>query len=233
MFFLFFIAFAIYILFYMNFLTTLLLCLCFPQYSLCCLKAHRVLQQRRDREAPQSSCLCRAKGAYPLWKEARQYFPCRFQPCYSLCPASPHTHLPQCLASTRETLTSPLCPFLVLGRLLIQSCGQCCGVGGGECACMLIHLVTSVQSCPTLCDSMDYSPPGSSVHGDAPGKNTEVDYHALLQGIFPTQGSNPGLPHCMWILYQLSYQGCYSFIPENVLVLLYYMQLSIFPNTTY
>ena len=101
--------------------------------------------------------------------------------------------------------------------------GSVAGLGRGECACMLIHLVTSVQSCPTLCDSMDYSPPGSSVHGDAPGKNTEVDYHALLQGIFPTQGSNPGLPHCMWILYQLSYQGCYSFIPENVLVLLYYM----------
>jgi len=29
---------------------------------------------------------------------------------------------------------------------------------------------------------------------------------SLLQGIFPTQGSNPGLPHCRWILYQLSYQ---------------------------
>ena len=32
-------------------------------------------------------------------------------------------------------------------------------------------------------------------------------YHSLLQGIFPAQGSNPGLPHCRWILYQLSYQG--------------------------
>ena len=30
---------------------------------------------------------------------------------------------------------------------------------------------------------------------------------SLLQGIFPTQGSNPGLPHCMWILYQLSHKG--------------------------
>ena len=49
----------------------------------------------------------------------------------------------------------------------------------------------SLQSCPTVCDRMDYSPPGSSVHGwDAPGKNTGVCCHALLQGIFPTQGSN-------------------------------------------
>jgi len=34
-----------------------------------------------------------------------------------------------------------------------------------------------------------------------------VDSHSLLQGIFPTQGSNPGLLHCRWILYQLSHQG--------------------------
>jgi len=45
------------------------------------------------------------------------------------------------------------------------------------------------------------SPPGSSVQGDSPGKNTAVGCHALLQGLFPTQGSNPGLPHCRRILY--------------------------------
>ena len=48
------------------------------------------------------------------------------------------------------------------------------------------------QSCPTHYDPMDCSPPGSSVHGDSPGKNTRVGCHFLLQGIFPTQGSNPG-----------------------------------------
>ena len=48
-------------------------------------------------------------------------------------------------------------------------------------------------SCPTLCDPMDYSLPGSSVHGDSPGKNSGVDCHALLQGIFPIQGANPSL----------------------------------------
>ena len=48
--------------------------------------------------------------------------------------------------------------------------------------------VKSLQSSPTLCDPMDYSLPGSSVHGDSPGKNSEVGCHALLQGIFPTQG---------------------------------------------
>ena len=61
--------------------------------------------------------------------------------------------------------------------------------------------------CLTLCDPMDYSLPGSSVHGDSPGKNTGVSCHALLQGIFPTRGLNPGLAHCRQILYCLSYQG--------------------------
>ena len=54
---------------------------------------------------------------------------------------------------------------------------------------------------------MDCSPPGSSVHGDSPGKNPGVGCHALLQGIFPAQGLNPGLLHCRWILYHLSHQG--------------------------
>ena len=55
------------------------------------------------------------------------------------------------------------------------------------------------QLCPTLCHPMN--------HGDSPGKNTGLGCHALLQGIFPTQGSKPGLLHCRWILYHLSHQG--------------------------
>jgi len=39
------------------------------------------------------------------------------------------------------------------------------------------------------------------------GQNTEVGSLSLLQGIFPTQGSNPGLAHCRKILYQLSHKG--------------------------
>ena len=62
------------------------------------------------------------------------------------------------------------------------------------------------QSCLTLCDPTDCSPPGSSVHGDSPGKNTRVGCHALLQGLFPTQGLNPGLPHCRQFLYHLRHQ---------------------------
>ena len=50
------------------------------------------------------------------------------------------------------------------------------------------------QLCLILCIPMDSSPPGSSVHG-------------ILQGIFPTQGSNPCLLHCRQILHQLSHLG--------------------------
>ena len=93
-----------------------------------------------------------------------------------------------------------------------------------------------IQSCPTLCGPMDCSLPGSSVHGifqagvlewgaiyiqitsypnvsrlyspwNSPGQNTGLGNISLLQRIFPTQGSNPGLPHCKQILYQLSHKG--------------------------
>ena len=105
------------------------------------------------------------------------------------------------------------------------------------------------QSCLTLCNPMDWSLPGSSVHGilqarlldwvaisfsrnklinlceshpvvsnflwphglyspwNSPGQNTGVGSLSLLQGIFPNQGSNPGLLHCSRILYKLSHRG--------------------------
>ena len=71
----------------------------------------------------------------------------------------------------------------------------------------LLCLCLVVLSCPTLCNPMDYSPLGSSIHGDFPGKNTGVGCHALLQGIFLTQGLNLCLPNCRQILYLLSHQG--------------------------
>ena len=69
--------------------------------------------------------------------------------------------------------------------------------------CAVLCLVA--QSCPTLCDPLGCSPPGSSVHGDSPGKNTGVGCHAFLQGICQTQGSNPDLPHYRQTHYCLSH----------------------------
>ena len=67
--------------------------------------------------------------------------------------------------------------------------------------CAVLCLVT--QSCLTL-RPIGCSPPGLSVHGASPDKNTGVGCHALLQGIFPIQGLNLGLLHCRRIFY---YQG--------------------------
>ena len=72
-------------------------------------------------------------------------------------------------------------------------------------ACVLV-----VQSCLTLHHPTDCSLPGFSVHGilqcpwGSSGKNTEMGCHSLLQKIFPTQGSNPGLLLCRQILYRLN-----------------------------
>ena len=58
------------------------------------------------------------------------------------------------------------------------------------------------QSCLTLCDSRDYT-----VHGILQVRILEWVALSLLQGVFPTQGSNPRLPHCRQILHQLSHKG--------------------------
>ena len=74
-----------------------------------------------------------------------------------------------------------------------------------HCAAVLSHLV--VSGC--LQPHGLYSPPGSSVHGDSPGKKTGVGCHALHQGVFPTQGLNPGLLHCSFadeFFYPLSHR---------------------------
>ena len=61
--------------------------------------------------------------------------------------------------------------------------------------------------CPTLCDPMDCSLPGSSAHGIFQAIVLEWIAISFSRGIFPTQGSNWGLPHCRQILYLLSHQG--------------------------
>ena len=87
---------------------------------------------------------------------------------------------------------------------------------------MYIYILCCVllaQSCLSLCDPMDCSPSGSSVYGihqASPGRNIGVGCHALLQGIFLTQGSNLGLMHCRWILYHLSYQGIKNIVSLQI-----------------
>ena len=67
--------------------------------------------------------------------------------------------------------------------------------------CILCLKVKVTQSCPTHCN-----PKGYTVHGILQARILKLGSLSLLQGIFPTQGSNPGLPHYRQILYQLSSQ---------------------------
>jgi len=107
-------------------------------------------------------------------------------------PAPPGCHRALALGALRHASDSP---WLFILHTVTWMCR----------VCLVAHL------CLTLCDPMDCSLPGSSVHGDSPGKNTGVGCHALLQGIFPTQRSNSGLRHGSQILYHLSHQGRTSF----------------------
>ena len=61
----------------------------------------------------------------------------------------------------------------------------------------LKYVCSVTQSCLTLYNPVNCTPPGSSVHGIFSGKNTGVGYHFLLQGIFLTQGLNPCLLHLL------------------------------------
>ena len=84
-----------------------------------------------------------------------------------------------------------------------------------------------LQSYPILWNSMDRSPPGSSVHGDSPGKNTGVGCHALLQGLFLTQGSNIlSYVSCIsrWVIYHQRHLGS---LENNKQVLKYPAHISL------
>ena len=119
--------------------------------------------------------------------------------------------------SAIRTLISPVCHHRALSRVpsAIQKVlisylfykQQCIYVNPNQKVKHKYHIFTYLcesrkivcanSMCLTLCDPMDCSPPGFSVHGDSPGKNTGMGCHVLLQGIFPAQGSNPYLLHLL------------------------------------
>ena len=84
--------------------------------------------------------------------------------------------------------------FLSLQGVLRQVAGQIWPSGCGK--------KVKVLSCVRL-----FATPWTVQSMDSPDQNTGVGSLSLLQGIFPTQGLNPGHPHCRRILYQLSHQG--------------------------
>ena len=81
------------------------------------------------------------------------------------------------------SLLSPPFPLFSISLLPSKQGTQFC-----VCECLV------TQSCPTLCDPIDCSLPGSSVHADSPGKNTGMGFLALLQGDIPNPGIKPRSP---------------------------------------
>ena len=80
-----------------------------------------------------------------------------------------------------------------------------------------VHKVKFTQSCPTLCDTMD-----CTVHGILQPRILEWVAFPFCKGIFPIQWSNRGLPHCRWILHQLSHQGISRIVKAMVFPLVMY-----------
>ena len=158
--------------------------------------------------------------------------------------------IPQCFSASSKTERSPpqsvfrtppwchLSPWAAQGERLAcwsplphqpqvqEALPNICRMEGSQCSALhdgTINGYFVAQSCPTLCDPINHSTPGSCVRGDPPGKNTGVGCHALLQGIFPTQGSNSGFPHCRWILYCLSQFICLDLsLRQRVLSVAYF-----------
>ena len=106
---------------------------------------------------------------------------------------------PSCLCEVKLVFSLSSVPSICPG-LKMEKCQAC-----RSCVYRSDYCCSVAKLCSTLCDLMDYT-------GNSPGQNTEMGSHSLLQGIFPTQGSNQGLLHCRQILYQLSYQG--SLLPS-------------------
>ena len=79
-----------------------------------------------------------------------------------------------------------------------------------NCRKSVLLVFSESESCSVVSDSL--RPHGLYSPWDSPGQNTGVGSLSLLQGIFPIQELNPGLPHCRWILYQQSYKGSPSIL---------------------
>ena len=95
--------------------------------------------------------------------------------------------------------------YFIIGVQSLYNVGLISAVQQSESAMKVKVLVT--QLCLILCDPMDFSQPGSSVHGILQARILEWVTTSYFRGIFTTQGSTLGFLHCRQVLYCLSHQG--------------------------
>ena len=105
-----------------------------------------------------------------------------------------HHHPADSVCLFKSCFLNLLCPSVLLLKWVL-SC---------ECVVCTVYVLSHSVMSEAL-QPYRHSLPASSVHGDSLGKNTGMGCHALLQVIFPTQGSNPGLWHCRQILFGLKH----------------------------
>ena len=108
----------------------------------------------------------------------------------------------QTLSENRETKFSRVRVVHEMSIHWVPAMSQVLSAGTVEGTTVNIHSPTTPEKTCESCSVVS-----NSATLNSPGQNTGVGSLSLLQGIFPTQGSNPGLPHCMWILYHLSHKG--------------------------
>ena len=93
---------------------------------------------------------------------------------------------------------------------------------------MFMHAYVCIQSRLTLCD-----PIGVICSWDFPGRSTGVDFHSLLQGIFPIQRLNLGLLHCSQMLYHLSHRRNPKHVQDRHIVIHEVNSFYTQPNITF
>ena len=135
-----------------------------------------------------------------------------FKPTYSL---SSFTFIKRLFSSSLSAIRVVSSAYLRLLIFLLAIFPACASSSPAfhmmYCACKLKKEREVAQSCPTLCDTMDCSLSGSSVHGIFQARVLEWVAISFSRGSSRprdlTQGSNPVLPHCRQTLYRLSHQG--------------------------
>ena len=125
-----------------------------------------------------------------------------------------------CFLSPKENANKPSFQLFIFLLTSSITSKYKCHVSFYENAALRLHSLSKVRS-----ESYSVLSNSLRLHGlyrpwNSPGQNTGMGSLSLLQGIFPTQGSNPGLLHCRQILYQLNHQGSPSlpnwvFFPED------------------
>ena len=127
-----------------------------------------------------------------------------------------------CWADTSQCLGTLVCVWEVQSQAFPAHCGaplnrQLCSQRSSQPKQDFLRtLCMRVQSHPTICDPMDCSPPGFSVHRILQERITGAGSHSLLQGIFPTQGSTP--ISCVFYIWQAdSLSLCHLEAPRDLM----------------